>query len=62
MAKKARINVYGSYLHYSPSKPSAARLARTPEERAKLDQFRAGIGQFLADNLNRSVMSEHGKK
>jgi len=37
------------------AKPSAARLARTPEQQAAVDRFHATIGQALLDNPNRNT-------
>lgn len=45
-----------------PIRPSAkamsARIPLTPEQQARIDEFRAGIGAALAANLNRNVMRQ----
>lgn len=40
------------------NQPLSPPIKRTPEEQAKIDKFREGIGQSLADGLNRHVVAE----
>ena len=42
-----------------PTKPDSVLSAMTPEQRRKVEEFRKGLGERLAEGLNRAVMAEH---